>query len=312
MNPHGIHGIYVPMVTPYDADGSVASDALRDLARSVLAEGAAGLVALGTTGEPALLTVREKSEMVAVCAQACREFGAPLIVGTGGSATDRSARELEELAGTGVADAALVPAPPFVRPSLAGVLAHFTHLAEHSPVPLIVYDVPYRTGCALDAPTLRALGRLPGVVGVKFAHGTVDHDAVDLLGDLPPGFAVLAGDDVFLAPLLALGAAGGVLASAHLATARFAELVEAWDKGDLTRARVLGHALARLSEAVFAEPNPAVVKAVLAAQGRIPTAAVRLPLLPASGDAVARTLSALNALNALECSDHRALLRAQP
>jgi 4-hydroxy-tetrahydrodipicolinate synthase len=289
-----LRGIYVPLVTPFETDGTVALNALEELARSVLAEGAAGLVALGTTGEPALLSAREKSDVVAVCARVCRELGMPLVVGAGSSATDRSARELEELAG--IADAALVPTPPFVRPSREGVLAHFTYLAESSQLPLIVYDVPYRTGCALDAETLRALGRLPGVIGVKFAHGMVDQDAVDLLNDPPPGFAVLAGDDVFLAPLLGMGAAGGILASAHLATVRFVELFDAWDKGDLPRARALGHALARVSRTVFAEPNPAVVKAVLAAHGRIPSASVRLPLLPASGEALAGSLSALSML----------------
>ncbi len=289
-----MHGIYVPIVTPFEADGSVALAALDELARSVLAEGATGLVALSTTGESALLTAREKSDVLAVCGRVCRESGAPLIVGAGGSAIESSAHELQRL--SGLADAALVPTPPLVRPSLDGVLAHFTYLAERSPVPVIVYDVPHRTGCALDAQTLGANGSLPGVIGVKFAHGVVDAEAVEVLGNPPPGFAVLAGDDAFLSPLLAMGAAGGILASAHLATARFVEFVEAWDKGDLERVRTLGHALAEVSLAAFAEPNPAVIKAVLADHGRIPSASVRRPLLPASGDALARTLAALRAL----------------
>ena len=288
-----MHGIYVPLVTPFEPDGSLALAALAELARSVLADGAAGLVALGTTGEPALLTAQEKSDVLAVCGRVCHELGAPLIVGAGGAATEASARELQGLAG--IADAALVSAPPFMRPSRDGVLAHFTYLAERSPVPLIVYDVPYRTVCALDAQTLHALGRLPNVIGTKFAHGVVDQDAVELLNDPPPGFAVLAGDDVFLAPLLSLGAAGGILASAHLATARFVEFFEAWNKGDLARARALSQALTRVSQAAFAEPNPAVVKAALAAQGRIPSASVRLPLLPASDDALKNALAALSA-----------------
>jgi 4-hydroxy-tetrahydrodipicolinate synthase len=110
----------------------------------------------------------------------------------------------------------------------------------------------------------------------------VDAVAVDLLGDPPPGFAIMAGDDVFLSPLLALGAAGGILASAHLATGQFAALAAAWRGGDLGAARRLGPALARLSAAAFAEPNPSVIKAALHAQGRIPTPGVRLPLLPAA------------------------------
>ncbi|WP_229852851.1 dihydrodipicolinate synthase family protein [Streptomyces albospinus] len=289
-----LHGIYVPLVTPFAEDGTVALEALESLARSVLAEGASGLVALGTTGEPAALSPEEKREVVEVCARVCRERGATLIVGAGGSDTGQSAVALQELAG--VADAALVPVPPFVRPSEEGVLAHFAHLAERSPVPLMTYHIPYRTGQALGVNALRRLGRLPGVVGVKLAMGAVDQDTVELLGDLPPGFAVLAGEDAFLAPLLALGAAGGILASAHLATGHYVELVDAWQKGNVAHARPLGHRLASLARAVFSEPNPTVVKAVLAAEGRIPTAAVRLPLLPASETAVAQALSCLGAV----------------
>lgn len=189
--------------------------------------------------------------------------------------------------------AALVTVPSFVRPAAAGVLAHFARLAEVSPVPLVVYHIPYRTGQPLDAAALRALGELPGVAGMKYAGGGIGEDAVALLGAPPDGFAVLAGDDVYLSPLLALGASGGILASAHLATARYAELTAAWQAGDVPRARALGHGLARLSAALFAEPNPAVVKAVLHARGRIPTPDVRLPLLPAGEEAVSVALARL-------------------
>ncbi|MFI1200607.1 4-hydroxy-tetrahydrodipicolinate synthase family protein [Streptomyces sp. NPDC020883] len=290
-----LQGIYVPLVTPFAADGAVALDALESLAHSVLADGAAGLVALGTTGEPATLLPNEKRQVVEVCARVCREHRATLIVGAGGSDTRQSAAALDELAG--VADAALVPVPPFVRPSEDGVLAHFAHLAERSPVPLVIYHIPHRTGQALGGGTLRRLCRMPGIVGAKLATGSVlDQDTVELLGDLPPGVAVLAGEDAFLVPLLGLGAAGGILASAHLATASFVELLDDWDKGNLAHARPLGHRLTALAQAVFSEPNPAVVKAVLAAQGRIPTPAVRLPLLPASDAAATRALARLSAL----------------
>ena len=183
--------------------------------------------------------------------------------------------------------AALSLVPPFLRPGPAGVHAHFSALAAESPVPLIVYHVPYRTGQELGAGALRDLAAIPGVAGIKYATGAVDAAAVELLADVPAGFAVLGGDDVVVSPLLALGAHGGILASAHLATAGFAELIEAWHTGDATRARKIGHGLAPLSAALFAEPNPTVIKAVLHAQGRIPTAAVRLPLLPARTDLVA-------------------------
>jgi 4-hydroxy-tetrahydrodipicolinate synthase len=110
--------------------------------------------------------------------------------------------------------------------------------------------------------------------------------AVKLLGDLPPRFAVLGGDDPYLLPLLAMGAHLGILASAHFATARFVELVDSWRDGDVRQARVLGHQLAAMSIRMFAEPNPTVIKAVLHARGRIPSAAVRQPLLAAATETV--------------------------
>ncbi|MCG6493132.1 dihydrodipicolinate synthase family protein [Kitasatospora sp. A2-31] len=293
-----LKGIYVPLVTPFAADGSVALDALDKLARSVLAEGAAGLVALGTTGEPATLDAAEKAAVVEVCAAACAELGGQLVVGAGGPDTRAAAEELaglrERVPG---AAAALVTAPSFVRPGVAGTLAHFRALAAASSVPLVVYHIPYRTGQALPAAALGELASLPGVVGVKYATGAMDHDAVELLAAGPAGFAVLAGDDAFLAPMLALGAAGGILASAHLAAARFVELAAAWQRGDVPRARALGHRLSALSAAAFAAPNPSVVKGVLHARGLIPTPSVRLPLLPAGPAETARALELATGLD---------------
>ncbi|AWZ08247.1 MULTISPECIES: dihydrodipicolinate synthase family protein [unclassified Streptomyces] len=280
-------GIHVPLITPFTAAGEVASGALEALAHEVLDAGAAGIAALGTTAETASLDEAERDLVTDVCARVCRERGAYLSIGAGASGTRAAEDSLARLKHWPEARAALVTVPAFVRPSAAGVLAHFTRLAEVSPVPLIVYHIPYRTGQPLDAAALRAVGALPGVAGVKYAVGSVDQDTVALLGDLPEGFAVMAGDDAHVSPMLALGAAGGILASAHLATARFVELDAAWRAGDVERARALGHALARLSAAAFAEPNPTVVKGVLYAQGRIPTPDVRLPLLPAGGESVA-------------------------
>jgi 4-hydroxy-tetrahydrodipicolinate synthase len=265
-------GVYVPLITPFDATGAVALDALESLAHDVLADGASGLVALGTTGEPAALSTEEQRSVVDVVARVCRQRQATLVVG---------ANSIEAVRGRDGAAAVLSLVPPFLRPGEAGVVAYFEALAAASPVPVIVYHVPYRTGQPLSAATVRRLAAIPGVAGIKLAAGGIDAATVELMADPPAGFAVLGGDDAFISPLLALGAQGGILASAHLATGRFAELVQAWQAGDAVRARALGHALAGLALALFAEPNPAVVKAVLHTRGRIPTPGVRLPLLPA-------------------------------
>jgi 4-hydroxy-tetrahydrodipicolinate synthase len=283
-------GLYVPLVTPFTDDRRLDADALARLADEALAAGAAGLVALGTTAEAATLTEEERRTVVRVCAAACRGHGAPLIVGVGTGDTAAAIASLRALAAAGDAAAALVPAPPYIRPGEAGTLAHFTALAEHGGLPLIVYDIPYRTGQALSADTLAALGRLPGIVGVKHATGAIDAVTVELLDRAPHGFAVLGGDDAVISPLVAAGAHGGIVASANLRTADYAELIALWRRGAAAPARALGAELARLSAALFAEPNPTVVKGVLHAQGRIPSPAVRLPLLAASAESVRRAV----------------------
>lgn len=289
-------GLYVPLITPFTADGVIAVSALDALARSVLDAGASGLVALGTTGEATTLAAAEKHQVIEVCASVCAERGAQLIVGAGSSDTRASAAALAGLTAWPRITAALVPVPAYTRPSEAGVLAHFRELASASDVPIVVYHIPYRTARPLTAATLRALARTPGIAGIKYATGAIDAEAIDLLGDPPPGFAVLAGDDVFVSPLLALGAAGAILASAHLGTSMFVRLCTAWATPDVPLARELGGALAPLSAAAFAEPNPSVIKGVLHARGLIPSPAVRLPLLPAAPESVAEAVRRLDAL----------------
>ncbi|MDG4796303.1 dihydrodipicolinate synthase family protein [Micromonospora sp. WMMD1082] len=278
-------GLYVPLITPFDGRGGVAVDALTTLAHDALAAGAAGLVALGTTAEPHALSDAEQQTVVDAVAAACREHRAHLLVGA------HTSEALQALAGRPEVTAALCLVPPFLRPGEEAVLAHYARLAGASPVPLVAYHVPYRTGQQLSVAALRRLAALPGMVGVKHAVGGIDADTIALLADLPPGFAVLGGEDAYISPLLALGAPGGILASAHVATTDYATLVAAWQTGDVVRARPLGHRLATLSAALFAEPNPSVIKAVLHAQGRIPTPMVRPPLLPATPAATAHALT---------------------
>jgi 4-hydroxy-tetrahydrodipicolinate synthase len=280
-------GLFVPLITPFDPAGHVDLPTLESLARHTLDHGATGLVALGTTAEPAALTPTERRDVLDLVAAVCRERHAPLIAG----ANDPD--QLRTLADRPAVIAALSAVPPFQRPGEQGVLAHFTALAAASPVPLIAYHVPLRTGQHLTATTLRALAAVDGVTGLKLATPAIDADVIALMADPPPGFTILGGDDVTISPLLALGAHGGILASAHLATADYAALITAWHTGDTDLARHTGHRLARLSAALFAEPNPTVIKAVLHARGDIPTPDVRLPLLPAAPPTVETALDLL-------------------
>jgi 4-hydroxy-tetrahydrodipicolinate synthase len=273
-----LSGLFVPLITPYAADGSVALDALETLAHEVLDAGADGLVALGTTAEPSALTPAERAAVRTVVARVAGARSAPWIAGVPDGVVPATA------------DAAMYAVPPFVRPGPDGVVAHFTAVAATCPKPVVIYHVPERTGQPLPAGALLRLAALPGVTGVKYAPGVLDPDAVRFLSEVAgrPGFSVLAGDDVLAGPLLALGARGAVLASAHLDTARYAALVDAWARGDVPAARALTGSLAARSAALFAAPNPTVIKAVLHADGRIPTPAVRLPLLAPARELVDR------------------------
>lgn len=292
-----LNGLFVPLVTPFEADGSLAAGALLAHGQRVLDAGATGLVALGTTAEPASLTPDERREILNVLTGLCRERDVPLIAGAGTNDTMSTVAALDALGEWADITAALVSVPYFTRPSEDGVVAHFAHLAARRPVPLVVYNIPYRTGRPLTLATLRRLSDIPGVVGIKHAVGGVDEDTVRFLGSRPEKFAILAGDDVVAPAMFALGADGAILASANVYTSQIADLVRAWRDGDVDRARIGGHFLSELAAALFAEPNPVVVKAVLHAQGLIPSDRVRLPLLPASNRSVENVSFSLRGLS---------------
>ncbi|KXP06023.1 4-hydroxy-tetrahydrodipicolinate synthase [Tsukamurella tyrosinosolvens] len=281
-------GLHVPLVTPFAADGTVDLASLERLAHDTLADGADGLVALGTTGEPATLTPAERAAVIDRIGGVCAEHRAVFTVGAGSNATADTAASLGGIDPR--ADFALVVVPYYTRPSEAGVVEHYRRIAAASPVPLIVYDIPQRTGRTLSLDTLLDLAAIDGVGGFKHAAGAVTETTVRLLAAIntstPGAVSVLAGDDPFAAAVLALGGHGAISASANVAAGEFAALLAAWREHRLEEARVIGGALAGLSAALFAEPNPTVIKGVLAAQGRIATPVVRLPLLPASDGAV--------------------------
>jgi 4-hydroxy-tetrahydrodipicolinate synthase len=291
-------GLFVPLVTPFTTADELACHALETLAHGVLDDGADGIVALGTTAEPATLTFAERRRVVDICAGVCSERGAHLIVGTGSNSTAGSIDALADIDAR--ATAALTVVPYYSRPSEDGVVEHFRRLASASPVPLLIYNVPHRTCRPLGADTLARLASLSNVAGFKHAVGGIDEATVTFMSNLPTDISVLAGDDLYAGLLMALGASGAILASANVATRAYADLLTAWRGGALDDARDLNNRLVPLARALFAEPNPAVIKAVLAAHGRIPCPHVRLPLLAASTAATAA---------ALECCDSLASVR---
>ncbi|MEA3040459.1 MAG: 4-hydroxy-tetrahydrodipicolinate synthase [Sphingomonadales bacterium] len=285
-------GVYTPLVTPFSEDDRVDLDALERLAAEVIDEGAAGIVALATTGEATSLTADERDAVIACCASVCVDKHATLIVGAGTNDTRTTIERHEALAHIAGASASLAVVPYYVRPSEQAIVRHFELLAERSPVPVLIYNIPYRTGRGLGAESLLELAAVDGIAGAKQAVGGIDGDTLTVLASAPDGFAMLAGDDLFIYPLVLMGGRGAIAASAQIATGRFAEMVDAGLAGRIDEGRTHHEALLPLAQALFAEPSPAVLKAVLYAQGRIATPDVRMPLANATEAAAERALAA--------------------
>ncbi|MCO6058623.1 4-hydroxy-tetrahydrodipicolinate synthase [Pseudomonas sp. MOB-449] len=267
-------GIWVALVTPFN-DGAIDFPALRGLARHLLDEGAAGLVACGTTGEAAALS---KDEQLAVLDALLDEVPAErLVMGlAGNNLADVLAfqREVQRRPVAGV----LVPAPYYIRPSQDGLLAWFGAIADASSVPVILYDIPYRTGVRLELPTLRQLARHPRIVAIKDCGGNPETTQA-LIADAQ--LDVLTGEDGQIFTTLCLGGRGAISAAAHIHTREFVRLVEQVGAGELDTARGIFQKLQPLLRLAFAEPNPAPVKSLLAMQGLI-VDELRLPMLPSS------------------------------
>lgn len=282
-------GLWIPLVTPF-RDGRVDHDALAALTRSLAATGVRGFVVCGSTGEAASL---DRDEQLA-CLQtvAAHAHGLPLVMGASGHHLGRMLERMREL-GRLAAElpglcAVLLPAPHYVRPSQAGLREWFETLADASALPLIVYDIPYRTGATLARETLLALAAHPHIRAVKDCGG----DSGKTLALLADGrLEVLAGEDLQIFGHLAQGAVGAIAASAHLRSADFVQTMQALQAGRLDDARQRWLRLVPLIEAAFAEPNPAAIKAWLAQEGRMANE-LRAPMTAAS-PALAQRLARL-------------------
>jgi 4-hydroxy-tetrahydrodipicolinate synthase len=289
----GFRGVYVPVITPFAEDGSVATEALTGLCHRFLDAGVRGIVALGTTGEASSLDSNERRQVIEACADVCFERGAQLIVGAGSNNTSATVAAVKALVGTRALAAALIVVPYYVRPSDAGIVAHFRAVADASPVPLILYNIAIRTGRNLSAAGVVEAARHPNIVGIKQAAVGLDVDTLELLAGAPDDFAVLGGEDPFLLPVVLMGGVGAIAASAHVCTERFVAMIDCGLNGNIEEARRHAEALLPVIMDVFAEPNPAVFKSVLHAQGHIPTPDVRLPLMNASSASTEAALTSI-------------------
>lgn len=291
-----LRGLWVPIVTPLrddDADDAVDLVALERLARRLLTDGCAGLVALGTTGEPATLRRGERHRVIETVARACADAAKPLIVGVGSNCTGSTIDDALEIEALARPAAFLVIVPYYTCPSEAAVVGHFAAVETALSTPLLVYNVPYRTGRGLGAKAILDLADRPGVVGLKQSVGALDHDTLEVLRRRPDGFEVLAGDDAYIVPTVLMGGAGAISASAHVCTPAFAAMIDAALAGDEATAVALANSLLPVVDAGFAEPNPAAWKAALHALGQIPSPALRPPMTQASEASTTALLAAI-------------------
>jgi 4-hydroxy-tetrahydrodipicolinate synthase len=271
-------GVATAMVTPFDDDGALDLDAARHLARYLVANGNDGLVVAGTTGESPVLSDDEKLSLWAAVAEAVT---IPVVAGTGTNDTAHSVHLTKEASKLGVAGV-LALCPYYNRPSQAGIEAHLRAIATATDLPVMVYDIPIRTGRKVATETLLRLARdVPNVLALKDAAGNPAETA-RVVAEAPSGFEVYSGDDGLTLPLLAIGAVGVVGVATHWCGVDVAEMLDCWRKGDTDGARRIN---ARLLESWVFEtgddaPNPVPAKAMLRHLG-LRVGECRLPMGPA-------------------------------
>jgi 4-hydroxy-tetrahydrodipicolinate synthase len=265
--------ILTAMVTPFDSDGAVREDATRRLARHLVDHGSDGLVVAGTTGEAPTLDDAEKLRLMEIVVDEVGD-SATVVAGTGSNDTAHSVRLTSQAAGRGV-DAVLIVTPYYNKPNRRGLVAHFKAVAASTDLPVLLYNIPARTGINLDPGLLAELARIDNVVGVKQANSDMDQ-ARSVVEDA--GLALYAGDDNLLGPFAEIGGAGGITVSSHLVGERMKELYEAARAGDVERSRAIDNQLADVYRTLFIAPPPTTVKAALELLGFDP-GGVRLPLV---------------------------------
>ena len=260
-----LRGALTALVTPFQDDGRIDLGALAELARWQVASGIQGLVPCGTTGEGATL---EDSEHQAAIETVVEAAGGkvPVVAGCGTNDTRRTV-EAARRAHTAGADALLVVSPYYNKPNRSGMIEHYRAVADATDLPIVVYNVPGRTGQNLGAELILELAEIPGVVGVKEASGNLEQIAAILEGRAD-GLSVLSGDDALALPTLALGADGVISVVSNEAPAEMSALIAAALDGDYARARELHYRLLPLMRANFVESNPVPVKTAMSMLGR--------------------------------------------
>lgn len=289
-----LHGVWLPLITPF-RDGALDETSLRRLVAHYLAQPIDGFILGATTGEGMVLDDDEAERLIAVTREQMAETGRtlPIYFGLSGSDTRKLVKLVSRAAAWPV-DGYLIATPYYTRPSQQGLLSHFAALSDASARPIIIYNIPYRTGVNMTNDTMLALAARANIVGVKDCCAD-PAQSFDLLRRKPADFTFLTGEDPQYYNALVHGAEGGILASAHVLTAEFANVRNRLLAGDQPGALAQWSRLADLPRLLFAEPSPSPIKHWLWRAGLIDSPEVRLPMVPVTEALAARIDKAMAA-----------------
>ncbi|EAU75410.1 4-hydroxy-tetrahydrodipicolinate synthase [Synechococcus sp. RS9916] len=293
LSPTPFGRLLTAMVTPFDGEGNVDFSLAGRLACHLVDQGSDGLVVCGTTGESPTLSWDEQAQLLAAVREAVGS-GVKVLAGTGSNSTAEAVEATAHAAAAG-ADGALVVVPYYNKPPQEGMEAHFREVAAAAPeLPLMLYNIPGRTGCSLAPATVARLMDCPNVVSFKAASGTTE-EVSQLRLACGPRLAIYSGDDALTLPMLSVGAVGVVSVASHVAGQRMRSMIEAFLSGRHAEALAQHELLLPLCKALFATTNPIPVKAALELSGW-PVGAPRLPLVPLDAAMRESLAQALNAL----------------
>jgi len=290
-----IEGVLPALITPFTKDNRVDKDGIRQNIEFLIDGGVSGVVPCGTTGEAATLSIKEHEKVIEY---AVEYSSVPVVAGTGSNNTSE-ALELTKFAQDAGADAALIITPYYNKPNESGMLKHFMTIAKAVDIPIIIYNVPSRTGINLKPELTAKLAKIRNIVGIKEASGSIDQITRIIELTKNEDFAVLSGDDGMTLPILSIGGSGVISVVANVAPKLVVSMVEAFRNGDRNRAKELHMTLAPLIRAMFLETNPVPVKKAIELIG-LPAGDLRLPLATISADNEKKLKIALNDLHLIE------------
>jgi 4-hydroxy-tetrahydrodipicolinate synthase len=269
-------GCGTALVTPFTRTGSLDEAAVRRLAVRQIDAGIHFLVPVGTTGESPTLTVAERARIVELLVDEVRGR-VPILAGAGGYDTKEVIQAAAEMKAAG-ADGLLSVTPYYNKPTQEGLYQHYRALAESTTLPIILYNVPGRTGCNMEPSTVTRLAAIANIVGIKEASGNMAQ-ICEVCRSVPPEFIVVSGDDVMTVPMMAVGARGVISVASNQIPAEMSQMVEAAERGDFAAARAIHERIMPLMQINFIESSPGPVKSAMATMGLLEET-YRLPLVP--------------------------------